>query len=367
MSKKGYVFDLSLRLPLDRFELNIEYKGSARMLGVFGVSGSGKTTLLECVAGLRKDGRGHLSFAGEVWTRSEERLFLAADKRRIGYVPQDHWLFPHRDVRGNLEMGKRRALENGIDFEATFQRVVEVLELETLLDRGVDRLSGGERQRVALGRALCSGPQLLLLDEPLASLDGALRRRILRFLIKVRDTFDLPMVVVSHNPMELQALCSEVLVLEEGRVLEQGIPEEVFRRKRIFDTAKDQGFENVFTGVLTEVGERTVTLEIERGDQAIRLRVPKVEGVVGDSVIASLASDDILIALGKPEGLSARNCIPARIEEIEETESRQFAIASIGSSVPSFVVELTRDAIEELSLKRGIDVYLVFKTSAVRV
>jgi len=367
MSKKGYVFDLCLRLPLDRFELNLEYKGSARMLGVFGVSGSGKTTLLECIAGLRKEGRGHLFFSGEVWMKSEERLFLSADKRRIGYVPQDHWLFPHRDVRGNLEIGKQRALDNGIDFEATFQRAVEVLELETLLDRGVDRLSGGERQRVALGRALCSGPQLLLLDEPLASLDGALRRRVLRFLIKVRDTFDLPMVVVSHNPMELQALCSEVLVLEEGRVLEQGIPEEVFRRKRIFDTAKDQGFENVFTGVLTEVDERTVTLEIERGDQAIRLRVPKVEGVVGDSVIASLASDDILIAIGKPEGLSARNCIPAQIEEIEETESRQFAIASIGSSIPSFVVELTQDAIEELSLKPGIDVYLVFKTSSVRV
>jgi molybdate transport system ATP-binding protein len=367
MSENSNLFDLSLRLPLDRFELNIEYTGSARMLGVFGVSGSGKTTLLEYIAGLRKGGRGCLSFSGESWENSNEGLFLWADKRRIGYVPQDHWLFPHRSVRGNLEMGKRRALEVGVDFEAIFERVVEVLELQSTLESRVDRLSGGERQRVALGRALCSGPQLLLLDEPLASLDRTLRRRILRFLIRVRDTFDIPMVIVSHNPMELQVLCDEILVLEKGRIVERGSPEEIFRRKSMFDTAKEQGFKNVFSGILVESLDRTVTLELEHEGQPVRLRVPKVEGSVGDRVIASLASDDILIATEKPRGLSARNCIPARIEGVEETELRQFAIASIGEAIPQFVVELTQDAIDELSLKPGIDVYLVFKTNAVKV
>ncbi|MBT5168379.1 MAG: molybdenum ABC transporter ATP-binding protein [Opitutales bacterium] len=367
MSENGLLFDIDLRLPLDRFELNVEYTGSARTLGVFGVSGSGKTTLIECFAGLRKGIEGRLSFSGESWVDSEERAFLSADKRRIGYVPQDHWLFPHRSVRGNLEMGKRRALEVGVDFETTLGRVVEVLELKDTLDRGVDRLSGGERQRVALGRALCSGPQLLLLDEPLASLDRALRRRILQYLVRVRDAFDIPMVIVSHNPMELQVLCDEALVLDEGRIVERGEPEELFRRKTIFDTAKDQGFENVFSGTLLENGNRTTTLGLKHENQPIKLRVPKVHGVVGDRVIASLASDDILIAIEKPIGLSARNCIPARIEGIEETEMRQFAIASIDDAIPQFVVELTQDAIDELSLKSGMDVFLVFKTSAVRV
>lgn len=367
MSRNGSLYDLRVRLPLDRFELNIEYEGSARVLGVFGVSGSGKTTLLECLAGLRSGGSGNVSFSNEKWMGSEERLFLPADKRRIGYVPQDHCLFPHRDVRGNLEIGKRRALENGVDFRASFEQVVEVLELESLLDRGVDRLSGGERQRIALGRALCSGPQLLLLDEPLASLDAALRRRILPFLIRVRDAFDLPMVIVSHNPMELQALCDEVLVLQEGRVLASGSPDEVFIRSDVFDSAKEQGFENILTGRLIEKRERTADLELLGGYGSACVRVPHARGAIGETVVASLASDDILIATEKPQGLSARNCLAARIERIEETDWRRLAIVRIGDAIPSLVVEITQDAIEELALKPELEVYLVFKTSTVKL
>ena len=363
MTPQRSLWEIRLRVSLDRFDLKLDYSGSERALGVFGVSGSGKTTLLESLAGLRPGVTGSCSFAGRNWVYTEHGLRVPTEQRRIGYVPQDHLLFPHLDVRDNLEFGKRRADQLGSDFKKTFAKAVEVLELEPLLKRSVRRLSGGERQRVALGRALCSGAQLLLLDEPLASLDAGLKRRILPYLIRVRDTFDLPMVIVSHDPVELQALCGEVLVLEKGQMIAQGAPGEVFIRSDVFDTAKEQGFENVFTGKIVEKRERTMDLELAGDGETVR--VPVGQGSMGDECVASLASDDVLIALERPKGLSARNCLSARIDKIEATGVRFLAVTRVGET--TFVVELTQDAIDELGMKAGLDAYLVFKTNAVRV
>ncbi|MEE3178395.1 MAG: ATP-binding cassette domain-containing protein, partial [Verrucomicrobiota bacterium] len=186
--------------------MEAEFTGSRRVTGLFGASGSGKTTWLETMAGLRRSARGFIQFGETVWLDSDARIDVPPEQRGIGYVPQDHLLFPHMTVRRNLQSGQQRAAVSGHDFKRMLEDVVDVLELDSLLERGVRELSGGERQRVALGRALCSGPRLLLLDEPLASLDLQLRLRILPFLQRVRDHFDVPMLVVSHNPIELQAL-----------------------------------------------------------------------------------------------------------------------------------------------------------------
>jgi molybdate transport system ATP-binding protein len=149
--------------------------------------------------------------------------------RRIGYVPQDGALFPHRSVRENLLYGQRRAQKGGRENGGpALDHVVEVLGLGALLERGIGQLSGGERQRVSLGRALLSGPRLLLLDEPLASLDAGLKRRILPYLKTVRDEFSVPMIYVSHQADEVVALADDVLVLDQGRVTRQGPPASVF-------------------------------------------------------------------------------------------------------------------------------------------
>ncbi len=367
MKSENPLFDIRLNVPLEQFELDIEYTGNERVFGVFGVSGSGKTTLLESLAGLRPVGEGVVRFSGDTWLDSSGGTFMPASSRRVGYVPQDHLLFPHRDVRGNLEMGKRRAIENGVDFGDVFENVVAVLDLGALLDRRITELSGGERQRVALGRALCSGPQLLLLDEPLSSLDAPLRRKILPFLIRVRDAFDLPMVVVSHNPIELQTLCDEILVLRDGRVVATGIPGEVFTREDVFDTAKEQGFENVFSGVIVESDERCATMELMDVESPTRIRIPRTTTKVGESLVASIASDDVLIGTEKPKGLSARNCLAARIEKTESAGTRMLVMARVADSAPLIVVEVTHDAIEELSLQPGLSVFLLFKTSSVSV
>ena len=185
------------------------------MTGVFGVSGAGKTTILKCIAGLRKDVTGHIHFNGETWLDSSARVFTQPEQRRIGYVPQNGLLFPNKNVRQNLMVaGHRRQSDKT---STSLKSVCDLLQLGALLDRPIHRLSGGERQRVALGRAIFSDPQLLLLDEPLAALDLKLKRQILPFLQRVRAELNIPMVMISHYPAEIQALCDEALVTERGR------------------------------------------------------------------------------------------------------------------------------------------------------
>ncbi len=359
------IFSISLKARFGNLNLDLGYKGSKRVLGVFGVSGAGKTTFLECLAGLRKVMSGQITVAGEIWLDTETSCFVPTEKRHMGYVPQDHLLFPHKNVRGNLEAGKARAVQGGQDFQSVLKKVVAVLELEPLLDRSIDQLSGGERQRVSLGRALCSGPKLLLLDEPLASLDLPLRRKILPFLIRIKEAFELPMVVVSHNPTELQVLCDEVLILENGRNVMTGSPNELFTSDSLFNMAKEHGFENVFSGTIIEKSDQVDRLSLSGKDGDMSIQIPATDAFVGDRVLASIGSDNVLIGLEQPRGLSARNCLSATISRVENAGTRWLVHAVVVDAVPEFVVEVTCDAIEALQLESGARIYLVFKASSV--
>ena len=193
-----------LVLPLAEFPLEVSVELSARATAVYGPSGAGKTSLLETIAGLREPTSGSIELHGRDVT------LLPPRSRRVGYVPQDDALFPHLSVRQNIFYGAR---ERGDD-------VLDVLEVRALLDRGVRNLSGGERKRVALARALVTRPDLLLLDEPLAGVDIALRDRVLDYLVRVRDQFPIPTIYVSHQMAEVEAICEEIVVLERGRVVE---------------------------------------------------------------------------------------------------------------------------------------------------
>ena len=194
-------------LPLAHFALDATVTMAARTTALYGPSGSGKTSLLEVVAGVRTPSSGRVLLNGRDVTDVPPRL------RRVGYVPQDDALFPHLSVRQNVFYG-------GGASEAR-STPIEILEIGHLLDRGVKRLSGGERKRVALARALLSNPEVLLLDEPLAGVDLELRTRVLDYLVRVRDEFPIPMVYVTHQREEVEALCEEMVVIERGRVVEQ--------------------------------------------------------------------------------------------------------------------------------------------------
>jgi molybdate transport system ATP-binding protein len=205
---------------LGEFSLEASFTSEGRVTGLFGASGAGKSSLINMIAGLLKPDRGVISLDGETLDDTAARVHVPPHRRRIGYVFQDARLFPHLNVRQNLDYGRRM---NGLaDDPAQRSRVTELLDIGPLMDRRPGKLSGGERQRVALGRALLSKPRLLLLDEPLGSLDEGRKVEILPYLVRLRDEAGIPMVYVSHDAAELRQLATQIVMLRHGRVTALG-------------------------------------------------------------------------------------------------------------------------------------------------
>src|SRR6202043_3960921 len=205
---------------LGEFSIEASFTSEGRVTGLFGASGAGKTSLINMIAGLLKPDRGIIAIDGETLDDTSARLHIPAHRRRIGYVFQDARLFPHLDVRQNLDYGRR--MNRLADDPAERTRVADLLEIGGLLDRRPGKLSGGERQRVALGRALLSKPRLLVPDEPLGSLDEGRKVEILPYLVRLRDEANVPMVYVSHDAAELRQLATQIVMLRGGRVTALG-------------------------------------------------------------------------------------------------------------------------------------------------
>jgi molybdate transport system ATP-binding protein len=358
---------VDIRLPLDRFALEVAATTTHRVTGIFGVSGSGKTSLLETIAGLRRGAHGVVRFGDQTWQDSSQRRWLPPERRGIGYVPQDSLLFPHLTVRGNLAAGRPRAIATGHDYEEIFETAVRVLDIGALLDQKATTLSGGERQRVALGRALCSGPRLMLLDEPLAALDVALRRKVLPFLYRVQAEFALPMLVVSHNPVEVMALCEDLIVLREGRIIARGEPRTVLTRPEVFPLAEQEGFENIIPAIVVEHRAETSIVRIGRTADGPTMTVPQTGAPIGSGVHVSIPAGEITLALERPRLLSARNIIAARVESVEPVGGLRLITARLAGDAPPLVAEVTADAVEELHSAPGTELFVIVKTSAVTV
>ncbi len=213
-------------LPLADYKLTIDITLRGKIVAIYGPSGAGKTTLLDVIIGLRKMSSAYIQLGERVLQDTENGLFVPVQKRRVGYVPQEGGLFPHLSVTKNLTYGCEEKSTRPEAF--SFSHVVEVMKLAHLLKRNTHALSGGERQRVALGRALLSFPELLLLDEPMGSLDRELKGRIIPYLHKIRDEFGVPILYVTHSSSEVMALCDEVVVMASGEIVQQGKPEDLF-------------------------------------------------------------------------------------------------------------------------------------------
>ena len=211
-----------ISLPLTDFPLVIDVEIQNQVTAVFGPSGAGKTSLLDLIAGLRQPKSALVQLGDRVLTDTATGMNVPTRHRQIGYVPQDLALFPHLSVRDNLLYGCKGI--RTLDALFSYEHVTQVLEIGPLVNRRTTNLSGGEKQRVALARALLASPQLLLLDEPLASLDTVLKSKIIPYLARIRGEFHIPMLYVTHDWSEVQALCSEALIMERG---------EIVRRERI--------------------------------------------------------------------------------------------------------------------------------------
>lgn len=364
-SQAGPRLEVDVRLPLDRFELRVRFLAGGGVTALFGPSGAGKSSVLEVVAGLRRGAVGRVMLDGRPWLDSDAGVALPPEKRSVGYVPQEGLLFPHLDVRGNLLSGASRARRAGREPNRELVAVAELLELGPLLDRAVGTLSGGERQRVALGRALCSGPDLLLLDEPLAALDLPLRRRLLPFLRRLRGELDIPMLLVSHDPVEVQALADQVLWIDQGQIVARGEPSRVLADPAIFELGEgDGGYKNVLPGRLVRRQEGVGVVALADG---IELVAGHWDGEIGVDVLVEIPAGDILVATEKPEWLSARNVLPATIVEMRSVEPVVLVTAELPGDAGRLVAEVTASVPERLGLVPGRSVYLVIKAAACRI
>jgi len=354
---------LRCRIPLAYFELDIDVSFDARVTAIFGPSGSGKTTILDAIAGLREITEGEIEINGDTLFSSARGINRPPRRRGIGYVPQEGALFPHLSVRKNILFGADRDHNVGESLGITVDHVLEILEIDRLLDRPVTELSGGEAQRVALARAILSRPQLLLLDEPLAALDVALKERILPYLGRVRDEFGLPMIYVTHNLTEVLTLADWVLMIQQGKLVAQGVPKEALRSVNAIKQLADEQFENVFSATFVESDARAGRTRV-RLPSGAELFIPYLPQSANRAMQIRVSADDILIATQSPEGISAGNVLPGTIRSIEPVDGEALITVVAGDE---FVVRLTSAAILRLGLRENSPVFLIIKTRSFRV
>ena len=340
------------------FRLECEAAFEPGVTAIFGPSGSGKTTLLNCIAGLVTPDEGVVEVAGRTVFSSSSKVNISPEKRRFGYVFQDSALFPHMTVRENIMYGYRLTPVEHRRTEP--DQLIDLFDLVHLIDRSVTNLSGGERQRVALARALATSPELLLLDEPLASLDIGFRGRILEHLKRVWRELETSMVYVSHSISEVMALADTALVISSGRPVVHGKPSHVLVHPDVIEIADYASLKNLLEAKVVAVGSEDGLAEVMAGNA--RIVAPGIYRSPGDDVIISIRSGDIILALDVPPRLSAQNVISASIDEIHVLGSRVLVYLGIG--VP-LVAEITPNALKDLDLREGQQLYVIIKTNSI--
>jgi molybdate transport system ATP-binding protein len=361
------MFSIRARKHRDGFVLDVAIQvGSPGVVALFGRSGCGKTTLANIIAGLLPADEAHIEIDGVPLDANGKSL--RAEHRRIGYVFQDARLFPHLDVMGNLRYGETRAKR----FDSspapaspriTLDMVAPLLGLEPLLSRRVNQLSGGERQRVALGRALLSQPRLLLLDEPLASLDAARREEVLPYLEKLRDELAIPMIYVSHQFEEVLRLATHVVLMDRGKVLSQGTLDELSLHPELRAIVGPDAVGAVLHGTVTTVDGGTGLATVRIGDNSLRLNLR--EAKAGAAVRVQLLARDIILATSRPENLSVRNVMTGTVSRVvaDDAETDLVYVDIGGAHVLSRV---TRAASIALDLRAGSPIWVLVKSVSIR-
>ena len=352
---------LSIRVSrrLSDFTLDVAVDCPYPVTAVFGPSGAGKTTLLNLVAGLLRPDRGEIRMDGEVVFSSGAGIDVPPEGRRIGYAFQDDLLFPHLTVRRNLRYGYD-LLDVG-DRRFDLQRIVELLGLEQLMDRRPGQLSGGERQRVALGRAILTSPRLLVMDEPLASLDQALKDRIIPYLRHIRSDLAIPMLYVSHSVADILELTGQVIVLNKGRVVAHGDFFKVAHQSGVLPLLEAHGFENVLPVTIVSNDPKGFC-RVRCGEQ--ELVVPSCDRPAGTRMFVGIRASDIILCRQPPGGSSIRNALNGLILEVAKADGKQLVYVDVGKRL---AVEVTEDAVDELDLKAGEPVVCLFNTHSVRI
>jgi len=332
------------------FHLAARFTAQPGVTALFGRSGAGKSSLVDIVAGLVRPQRGRIVIDGQTLLDTERRLFVPRHRRRVGYVFQDSRLFPHLNVRQNLVYGRWFSRGAG-GVAGDFGSIVELLGIGALIERRPDSLSGGEKQRVAIGRALLAHPKMLLMDEPLASLDEQRRAEILPYIERLRD-IGVPILYVSHSVAEVARLATTVVILNAGTVTAVGPVLDILP----LADANDGG--SVLDAVVAGHDE---TFQLTRlTSPAGELQVPRLNAAAGSTVRAYIRSRDVMLSLQRPQEISALNVLSGKVAQISETGAQ--ADVRLDCNGATLVARLTAKSVHRLALAPGRPVFAVIKS-----
>ena len=354
------VLNIDLDHRQGNFRLQMKASIPEGIAGVFGPSGSGKSTLLKLLAGIEKPDEGTIIVNGETIFSKKEKRNVPLRKRQVGLVFQEGRLFPHMSVSSNLRYGYSEKSK------FSFDEVVDLLEIRHLLDKNPDDCSGGERQRVAIGRMLLHSPKLLLLDEPFSALDQRLRRNIIPFLLKIREKFNLPIVIVSHDLSDLLMLSDQLVLVDGGQIRGIGSYIDLIMNSETRCCLHDEPVVNSIRTEVQNIYQQNGTLSFSYHPwYPDNMLVTETNGKVGigDRVFFSLFPEDISLALSAVEGISAQNQLAGKLLQIKEEGSHIACLVDVGFPL---LVRVTSKAAQKLKLESGMELICFFKTSAIK-
>ena len=355
------MIDCRFRVYWPGFSLDVDERFPSRgVTALFGHSGSGKTTLLRCIAGLEHAAVGRLAFDGDVWQDAE--TWVPTHRRPLGYVFQEPSLFPHLSVLGNLRYGQRRSrAADGNGSRFSLDQAIEMLGIGHLLKRRPAALSGGERQRVGIARALAVNPRVLLMDEPLASLDLARKQEILPYLERLHDELASPVLYVSHAADEVARLADHLVVMDGGRVLASGPLNATLARLDLpIRLGEDAGV--VIDGRVAERDEHWHLLRVQCCSASLWVR--DTGAAVGDHTRVRILARDVSIAHTPGEDTSILNRLPARVESIGADGHPALALVRLNVDGAMVLARVTRRSADQLGLRTDLDVWIQIKAVA---
>ena len=354
------MLEVDIEHRLGAFDLDIRFRSGRGLTALFGRSGSGKTSVVNAIAGLIRPLRGRIVADEAVLLDTERGICAPTHRRGVGYVFQEGRLFPHLTVRHNLLFG--RWFASGRARSAGLEDVVELLGIGALLDRRPGRLSGGEKQRVAIGRALLAGPRLLLMDEPLASLDARRKDEILPYLERLRDQANVPIIYVSHSVAEVTRLATTIVLISDGRVHAVGPVQEVMGRADLYPLA---GRFEAGAVLLVHVARHDPQWGLtELAGSFGKLVVPRLEVPVGTALRIRVRARDVILAVTRPSGISALNVVEGQVERLFPIEEGTLEV-QLRAGNQRLLARVTRRSGEALGLAPGRQVFAVIKSVAI--
>jgi molybdate transport system ATP-binding protein len=352
-------FRLRHRFPSVEMDMAFEV-ASPGVTVLFGPSGSGKSTIIAAAAGLFRPDTCRIVLDGKVLADTESGTWLPPERRRVGLVFQDAKLFPHMSVLTNLRFGMRRAPPGAVKLD----EVVDLLGIAALLPRRPNTLSGGERQRVAIGRALLAQPHLLLMDEPLASLDASRKAEILPFVTRLKTALRLPVLYVTHAPDEMNRLADSLVLVEAGHVAAAGPLTEIVARGDLPIGRRDDAGALLICRVLMHDATRALT-RVEGAGAAFW--VPLMAATVGEECRIRIPASEVILAGRTPEMISVRNIVPANVSRITGDHVRHTVLVELALPGGALLSRVTPDAVARLGLTEGSPVLALVKSTSIEV